>query len=58
MWQSVLLYTLTSLELSSDLLAKSEIFNGEDVVGDAACVTPLEGSGGMLPEKILKNRIS
>ena len=23
-----------------DLFAKSEIFNGVDVVGDAACVTP------------------
>ena len=34
-----------------DLFAKSEIFNGVDVVGDAACVTPLEGSGDMLPRK-------
>ena len=41
-----------------DLFAKSEIFNGVDVVGDAACMTPLEGSGGMLPEEILKNRSS
>ena len=41
-----------------DLFAKSEIFNGVDVVGDAACVTPLEGSGGMLPKEILKNRCS
>ena len=41
-----------------DLFAQSEIFNGIDVVGDIACVTPLEGSGGMLPEEILKNRSS
>ena len=40
-----------------DLFARSEIFNSVDVV-DAACVTPLEGSGGMLPEEILKNRSS
>ena len=41
-----------------DLFARSEIFNSVDVVGDVACVTPLEGSGGMLPEEILKNRNS
>ena len=41
-----------------DLFARREIFNGVDVVGDAACVTVLEGSGGMLPEEILKNRSS
>ena len=41
-----------------DLFAKIEIFNSADVVGDAACVTLLEGSGGMLPEEILKNRSS
>ena len=41
-----------------DLFAQSEIFNGVDVVGDAAWVTLLEGSGGMLPEEILKNRSS
>ena len=41
-----------------DLFAKSEIFNGVDVFGDTACVTPLEGSGGMLPKEILKNRSS
>ena len=38
-----------------DLYAQSEIFNGVDVVGDTACVTPLEGSGDMLPKEILKN---
>ena len=37
-----------------DLLAKSEIFDGIDVVCDAACVTPLKRSEGMLPEEILK----
>ena len=41
-----------------DLFARSEIFNSIDVVGDVACVTPLERSGGMLPEEILKNRSS
>ena len=38
-----------------DLLAKSEICNGVDVVFDAAGVTPLGGFGGMLPQEILKN---
>ena len=41
-----------------DLFARSEIFSGVDVVGNAACVSPLEGSGDMLPKEILKNRIS
>ena len=47
-----------------DLFAQSELdtyihtYNGVDVVGDTACVTPLEGSGGMLPEEILTNRSS
>ena len=52
------LYFGISQSSQVDLFAKSEIFNGVDVVGDAACVTPLEGSGGMLPEEILKNRSS
>ena len=38
-----------------DLLAKSEISDGVNVVCDAARVTSLEGFGGMLPEEILKN---
>ena len=37
-----------------DLLAKSEICNGAAVVCDAAGVTSLGGSGGMLPKEILK----
>ena len=32
-----------------DLFARSEFFNSVDVVGDAACVTPLEGSAGHAP---------
>ena len=28
-----------------DLLVKSEIFDGVDIVGDTACVTPPERSG-------------
>ena len=60
MRQSVLLFILALPELwQVDFLAKSEIFNSidvvGDVVGDAACVTPLEGTGGMLPEEILKS---
>ena len=38
-----------------DLLAKSEMLDGAAVVCDAKGVTPLGGSGGMLPQKILKN---
>ena len=38
-----------------DLLAKSEICNCSAVVCDATGVTPLGGSGGMLPQEILKN---
>ena len=38
-----------------DLLSKSEIFDGVDVVCDAACVTPLKWSGDILHKKILKN---
>ena len=45
------LYLGVSQSSQVDLFAKSETFNGVDVVGDAACVTPLEGSGGMLPEE-------
>ena len=41
-----------------DLLAKSEIFDCVDVVCDAECMTPPEGSKGMLPEEILKNESS
>ena len=50
------LYLGVSQSSQVDLFAKSEIFNGLDVVGDTACVTPLEGSGGMHLEEILKNR--
>ena len=38
-----------------DLLAKSEMLDGIVVVFDAEGVTPLGESGGMLPQKILKN---
>ena len=38
-----------------DLLGKSEMLDGIAVVFDAEGVTPLGGSGGMLPLKILKN---
>ena len=51
-----LYYILCHQSSQVDLFAKSEIFNGVDVVGDAACMTPLEGSGGKLPKEILKNR--
>ena len=37
-----------------DLLAKSEMLDGVAVIFDAEGVTPLEGSGGTLPKKILK----
>ena len=38
-----------------DLLAKSEIFKDAAVVCDAAGITTLGGSGGMLTQEILKN---
>ena len=41
-----------------DLLGKSEICNGAAVSRDTAGITPLGGSGGMLPQKILKNASS
>ena len=41
-----------------DLLAKSEICNGAAVACDATGITPVGGSGGMLPQEILKNESS
>ena len=38
-----------------DLLAKSEMLDGVGIVFDAEGVAPLGGSGGMLPQKMLKN---
>ena len=38
-----------------DMLAKSEMLDGVVVVFDAEGVTALGESGGMLPQKILKN---
>ena len=58
-WDSLFCFIFWRHQSSQfDFLAKSETFNGVDVVGDAACVIPLEGSGGMLREEILKNRSS
>ena len=58
-WDSLFCFIFGRHQSSQvDLFAKSETFNGVDVVGDAACVIPLEGSGGMLREEILKNRSS
>jgi len=38
-----------------DLSAKSEIFDSLAAVCDTAGITPLGGSGGMLPHEILEN---
>ena len=51
----ILRYSFVLQSSQVDLLAKSEICNGTAIACDAAGVTPVGGSGGMLPQEILKN---